>query len=228
MGLRAKKTLQLTERELETLAIFPLRSVVLLPHALLPLHIFEPRYRAMTRDAIARDLPIAMALPVAGEVDDQGRARIHTIAGVGKILQHEELPDGRYNILLYGLGRVSIERELDVSTPYRQVQAVLERGRIVDESKLDQMMHSVHTLTMSIRAVDASVANELNRMMDEAAGKEAVVDRLASMFFPDYRQRQRLLEEQVVEVRLEQVVHRMAQYLVQLRAERGAPDSVLN
>ncbi len=224
----APTTLQLAEHELESLAIFPLPSIVLLPHALLPLHIFEPRHRAMTIAAIADDLPIAMTLPLGGELDAQGRPRVHPVAGVGKVLQHESLPDGRYNILLYGLARVQIERELEVKTPYRQVQATLRKSQINDEDRLVSLLQSVHTLTLGIRAIDVKIARELANMMDERAGKEAVVDRLASMFFPDYRKRQTLLEQKVVEVRLAHVVERMAQYLVQLRTERGGREPLPN
>ena len=223
-----RKTLRLSEDELERLPIFPLPAVVLLPQALLPLHIFEPRYRTMTRDALASDKPIAMTLPIDDEKDEHGRPAVHAVAGVGKILQYEALPDGRYNILLFGLGRIHIERELEVDTPYRQVQATLQLGRVETRDELETLLHSVRTLTLAIRGIEPKVADELNRMMDPGAGEEAIVDRLAGMFFPDFRRRQRLLEELIVERRLAVVVDRMAQYLAQLRMERGGGDGVLN
>lgn len=226
--LHIKKTLRLGREELDHVPIFPLQAVVLLPQALLPLHIFEPRYRAMTEAALASDLPIAMTLPVGGEVDERGRPRVHERAGVGKILQHEVLPDGRFNILLFGLGRIHIEQELEVETPYRQVRAVLEHGRVQDRVELETLLMSVHTLTLAIRGIEPKVADELNRMMDASVGQEAVVDRLAGMFFPDFRRRQQLLEELVVERRLAVVVDRLAQYLAQLRMERGGRDTSLN
>ncbi|MFW5739463.1 MAG: LON peptidase substrate-binding domain-containing protein [Myxococcota bacterium] len=224
----AKKVLRLVEDELEHLPIFPLQSVVLLPQNLLPLHIFEPRYRSMTEAALRSDLPIAMTLLAPGQTDALGRPRVHAFAGVGKILQHERLPDGRFNIMLFGLARVRIEEELDVSTAYRQVRAVFEHSRVEDRQLLDVLMRSVQTLTLAIRKIEPKVATELVRMSDESSEPDAVVDRLAGLFFPDYRQRQRLLEEKVVERRLSVVVDRMAQYLAQLRIERGASESVLN
>lgn len=225
---RVKKTLRLTEAELETLPIFPLQSVVLLPQNLLPLHIFEPRYREMTRAALDADLPIAMTLPRVGESDEEGRPRVHATAGVGKIIQHETLPDGRFNLLLFGLARVRIEEELAVDTAYRQVRAVLQHSWVEDGKELESLLRSVRTLTLAIRRIDTKVADELARMTDESSSPDAVVDRLGGLFFPDYRRRQALLEERVVERRLARVVERMAQYLAQLRMERGGGESTLN
>jgi hypothetical protein len=221
---KVQRSVRLTKEELAGLAMFPLSEVVLLPHALLPLHIFEPRYRAMTRAAIEEDRPIAMALPLDGSVDEEGRIRVCKTAGVGRILQHESLPDGRYNILLLGMGRVHIEKELDVDTPYRKVRAVLAPGRTQDRRTLESLFRSVHELMLAIRPIEPKVAMELVRMLDESDGREAAVDRIASMFFPDVARRQVLLEESVVERRLAMVVDRMAQYLVQLRLARGAQD----
>jgi len=228
MTANPQSKLRLEPGELEQLAIFPLPSVVLLPHGLLPLHIFEPRYRAMTKEALDRKLPIAMAMPIEGELDERGRPKIRGVAGVGKIVRHEPLPDGRSNVLLLGLGRVRIERELEVETPFRQVQATLTRSRVEDVSRLDSLLMSVRALAMAIRTVEPKVATELERMMDPAMGKEVVVDRIASVFLPNPSQRQTLLEEPVVEKRLAIVVDRLAQYLVQLRMERGGGDGLLH
>jgi Lon protease-like protein len=182
----------------------------------------------MTKEALDRKLPIAMAMPIEGELDERGRPKVRGVAGVGKIVRHEPLPDGRSNVLLLGLGRVRIERELEVETPFRQVQATLTRSRVDDVSRLDSLMMSVRALAMAIRAVEPKVATELERMMDPAMGKEVVVDRIASVFLPNPSQRQTLLEEPVVEKRLGIVVDRLAQYLVQLRMERGGGEGLLH
>lgn len=103
------------------LSIFPLPGAVLFPGLQLPLHIFEPRYRAMVSDALARDRRIAMIQP---QTAAEG-APLFTIGCVGKIGQVEALEDGRYNIVLTGLSRFRVLRELDVATPFRQVEAEL-------------------------------------------------------------------------------------------------------
>src|SRR5437868_12939738 len=84
--------------------LFPLPKLVLFPGAMQPLHIFEPRYRQMTADALAGDRLIAMVLPRPGwEKDYYGRPAIHTTACIGTITSDQRLDDGRFNILLRGV-----------------------------------------------------------------------------------------------------------------------------
>ena len=91
--------------------IFPLPGVVLLPGTLLPLHIFEPRYREMVAHALASDHTIGMAMLKSGVEIDEGRSPIHAIGGAGEFGDSERLDDGRYNILLEGKFRVRVLSE---------------------------------------------------------------------------------------------------------------------
>jgi uncharacterized protein len=100
------------EFRLKRVPLFPLPTAVLLPRAVLPLHIFEPRYREMTADALAGDGQIAMVLLRPGwEKDYYGRPAIEPVVCVGQIISHESLPDGKYNFLLQGTLRARIIRE---------------------------------------------------------------------------------------------------------------------
>ena len=103
------------------LSIFPLTGALLYPGLQLPLHIFEPRYRAMVTDALARDRRIGMIQPQRPEDD----APLFSIGCVGKIADVEALEDGRFNLLLEGESRFRVLRELEVITPFRQVEAEL-------------------------------------------------------------------------------------------------------
>jgi hypothetical protein len=85
------------------------------------LHIFEPRYRALVGDALARDRRIGMIQPQK-PVED---APLFTVGCVGKIGEVEAMEDGRYNIILEGESRFRLLRELDSATPFRQVEAEL-------------------------------------------------------------------------------------------------------
>jgi Lon protease-like protein len=105
----------------ERLSIFPLAGALLFPGLQLPLHIFEPRYRAMVSDALARNQRIAMIQPQAGHPG----APLYRIGCVGKIVDVEAHDDGRYNVVLEGLARFRVLRELEVTTPFRQVEAEL-------------------------------------------------------------------------------------------------------
>ena len=99
--------------------VFPLAGALLFPRAQLPLHIFEPRYRAMVRDALASDRLIAMVQPK----DEDEPPALFEIGCLGRIGACEELDDGRFNIVLEGLSRFRIAREAVVDTLYRQVDA---------------------------------------------------------------------------------------------------------
>ncbi|RPF71637.1 LON peptidase substrate-binding domain-containing protein [Aurantiacibacter spongiae] len=103
------------------LSIFPLTGAILFPDLQLPLHIFEPRYRAMVGDALARDRRIAMIQPTERSED----APLYEVGCVGKIENVETSEDGLYNIVLVGESRFRTLRELDVTTPFRQVEAEL-------------------------------------------------------------------------------------------------------
>ncbi|WP_271079371.1 LON peptidase substrate-binding domain-containing protein [Aurantiacibacter sp. MUD61] len=107
--------------ETKRLSIFPLTGAILFPGLQLPLHIFEPRYRAMVGDALARDRRIAMIQPT-DPVDD---APLYSVGCVGKIEDVETSEDGRYNVILLGESRFRIKHELEVATPFRQVEAEL-------------------------------------------------------------------------------------------------------
>jgi uncharacterized protein len=104
-------------RETTRLSIFPLAGALLFPRMPLPLHIFEPRYRALVSDSLARDRRIAMVQPRGGG------GELYEVGCIGRISDVEALEDGRFNIVLEGLTRFRILSELEVATPFRQVEA---------------------------------------------------------------------------------------------------------
>lgn len=103
------------------LSIFPLTGAVLFPGLQLPLHIFEPRYRALVGDALVRDRKIAMIQP---QRPVEG-SPLYTIGCVGRIGEVEAMEDGRYNLILEGVSRFRMLSELDVTTAFRQIEAEL-------------------------------------------------------------------------------------------------------
>src|SRR5262245_62493611 len=105
---------------LAALPIFPLPNCVLLPGGLLPLHVFEPRYRELTRDCLAGHQMMAIARLRPGyEGTYYGRPPVYERCGVGRIICSEELPDGRYALLLRGVARIGIARELAAGSSQR-------------------------------------------------------------------------------------------------------------
>jgi Lon protease-like protein len=113
----------MTVRTAQRLSIFPLAGALLFPRGQLPLHIFEPRYRALVTDALARDRRIAMIQPR----NNAQPPALFDIGCIGHIREVERLGDGRFNLVLEGISRFRLVRELDVTTPFRQVE-----GEIAD------------------------------------------------------------------------------------------------
>jgi hypothetical protein len=133
--------------------LFPLAKCILLPHATLPLHIFEQRYRAMTKDALDSDGLIAMAT-FDGEdyqQDYEGMPPIRPAVCVGYIVHHDRLPDGRYNLLLQGVARATVEEECKLNEGgYRSAilrpleHHVMELDLEDQRKRLDELLHDEH------------------------------------------------------------------------------------
>lgn len=175
-----------------TIRVFPLGGAILLPRATLPLNIFEPRYLAMVRDAMAGDRLISIAQP-RGDGSDE-RPGLYEVAGLGRITQFSETGDGRYLIALSGLTRVRIVEELPVTTPYRQVRA--------DYAPFLADWHEPAALPEVMRADLESV---LQRYLDaqglsadweavKAADDESLINTLAAVCPFEASERQALLE----------------------------------
>jgi len=106
--------------------LFPLPNLVLFPHVIQALHIFEPRYCELLSESLESDHLITMALLVPGwESNYQGKPKLGNVACIGRIISHTPTDDGRHNILIAGLQRARIIEELDASTSFRQARVEL-------------------------------------------------------------------------------------------------------
>ena len=183
------------------LSVFPLAGALLFPRMHLPLHIFEPRYRAMISDALARDRRIGMIQPRdAGEPP-----ALFDMGCVGRIAEVEALPDGRYDIVLEGLARFTIVRELDVTTPFRQVEAELEAAR---EGEVLAMAERASLEMESRRFADGlgyAVDWEAVTRLDD----ESLVNGIAQIAPFDVASKQALLEADGLSARAELIVQLM-------------------
>lgn len=174
---------------LTRLSIFPLPGALLFPRTRLPLHIFEPRYRALVSDALARDRRIAMIQPRGGTGLD-GAPQLFAMGCVGKIDHVEALEDGRYNVILEGLTRFRLIRELEVATPFRQIEAELlpvgepdvldiaTRGALEQESRrfADVQGYAVDWESVA-RLDDESLVNGIAQIAPfDAAAKQALLE----------------------------------------------------
>lgn len=184
------------------LSIFPLAGALLFPRMHLPLHIFEPRYCAMVSDAMARDRRIGMIQP-RGDGDPPP---LFDLGCVGRIAEVEALGDGRYNIVLEGTSLFRVARELDVSTPFRQVEA--ELISIPDEPETLSLGHRAALETESRRFADAqgyAVDWDSVARLDD----EALVNGIAQIAPFDAAAKQALLEASDLAARAELTVQLM-------------------
>src|SRR5438876_7545388 len=114
--------------------LFPLPNLVLFPHVIQPLHIFEPRYRQLMADALADDRLITMALLRPGwEADYHQRPPVHPVVCVGRIHQEQRLADGRWNLLLHGVARGRVMEELAPDKLYREASLELLHDVLLTE-----------------------------------------------------------------------------------------------
>jgi len=204
--------------------IFPLPDVVLFPHTLLPLHIFESRYRQMVRDCLAGDRRLAMALLRPGwENDYYGRPPIYSIAGAGEIIQHEELPDGRFNILLRGTMRIGITVELP-DKPYRAARArpLPDRYPDANPKALADRIERLKVFYLRILSEVQKGQGEIAKIFSGVKDPGIIVDRIAGAAIADAETRQQVLEAVEVGTRLTIV----QDHLVAVRShlsDRNAP-----
>jgi Lon protease-like protein len=119
-----KDALERVKAAAHRLKVFPLPSAVLLPGGVMPLHIFEPRYRAMVKDAVDGDGVFAMAQVLPGQEGTlAGLPDLDPMLCVGVVSMHEALEDGRSNLVLNGICRARVLREWSREKPYREVEA---------------------------------------------------------------------------------------------------------
>jgi uncharacterized protein len=207
--------------------IFPLPDVTFFPHTLLPLHVFEARYRAMVMDALERDRRLAIVRLRPGyEAAYAGKPPVHAVAGVGEIVSFERLATGRYNILVRGDGRVRIESEVPSDTLYRIV-----RARRLDDVEPSSVTgapgRAVQEALARIRASCSTLLAALDRPADlldtaladgEPAG--AIADRVAAAVLPDADLRQELLETLDVGARVTRVASALETLVKELKGGR--------
>jgi uncharacterized protein len=194
-------------RLLKRLPIFPLPGVVLFPNALLPLHIFEERYRKMARDTLMSGRHLAVAcLKSSEEALVSERPEVRRVMGVGEIVLAHELPDGRFNVVLRGWTRVYIDQELATDEPYRIVSASLRRDLpVADPGELRDADQVLRALVNRL-ADDVAEGGELLRQIVWSQSEPAdLADVLAAALVAEPKKRQRLLEMRNVVKRIETV-----------------------
>ena len=195
---------------LPSIPVFPLPQVVLFPRAALPLHVFEPRYRAMLADCLRDHGAIAIAQLGAGE-DDEGRPRFAALSGGGVVVEHQPLPDGRSNIVVLGQARLRRaerpRRELG-ERPYRRARESLvpEVEVAVPEAERTALVAAATMFAAEIERHDPHFVFRV----PSAAEAGALADLCAAQLVIDAAARQAILEELDPRRRVERVLRQLA------------------
>ena len=182
--------------------IFPLPDVTLFPRTLLPLHIFEARYRAMVADALARDRRICMVRLRPGyEEAYAGKPDVVGVGGLGEIVSCERLANGRYDLVLRGEARVRLVHERPSDTLYRIV--LCERLEdVAPAADVGPLVERIRVACRTLLGVLGRPVDFLDAAFAENQAPGTIADRIASGVLPGADVRQELLEIAEVDLRL--------------------------
>jgi Lon protease-like protein len=202
-----------------TARLFPLPNLVLFPHVVQPLHVFEPRYRQLTEDALADDRLLALALLRPGWEEDYDKSPpIHPVVCLARIAAEERLPDGRFNVLVQGLRRARVLEELHTSRLYRTARVQLLGDVPVDPPEVDAQLRRELAGRLSAWGNAPEGAREqLRKLLRAKLPLGALADLLTFALPLAVEDRQALLEQAEVGRR----VSRLLEHLDALAAPAG-------
>lgn len=161
--------------------LFPLPNLVVFPHVVQPLHIFESRYVEMLEHAVADDFLMAMGLLLPGwEGEYEGRPPVDPIVCLGRVFSHSPAKDNRYNILLGGLSRARVVKELPAVRSYREVE--IELLEDIAPAKDDPDVAELHgNLVSAFRKLIPESAAAANKQFAEVLNKESELGTLTDL-----------------------------------------------
>ncbi len=189
--------------------LFPLPNLVLYPHVMQPLHIFEGRYRELLEDALATDRLIAMTLLEPGwETDYESRPPVARYACLGKVVTHHRLADGRYNLLLMGVGRIRIVQELPPLRSFRKAKVELLHERFAQDSarQIEELQRDLMTAFHRYLPCSCHAPDQLHEMFAQHLPLSVMTDLAAYALPLSLALKQQLLAENCVDVRAQMLL----------------------
>ncbi len=212
-------------RALPHLPIFPLPGAVLLPHSLVPLHIFEPRYQKMTHDC-SEGLRVLALANIPDEIAAaETPPRVLPVIGVGVLARVDKLPDGRFNIVLRGAGRARIVEELASGEPYRLVRAELLEWRTAPGADEEELGDALKNLVLALSSAERTAETQaLAQLSARAQDPAELADVVAGVLLSSPTERQAVLEALEPAQRLEIVLRAAASALAQTAPRAAAPN----
>ena len=201
----------------EAIPLFPLPGTVFIPHTMLSLHVFEPRYRDLVDDVVKGSRFIAVPrLRPGWERNYELAPEIFSVAGFGKIVRYEPFPDGRANIVIMGLGRMKVRTELGADALYRVAEGILLGDELPQQgmSSIDAQVGRLRMMFAQILGGHPDLADRLTPLLASEVTSIPLIDAMSHLILPDVDSRQRYLEIDRVEARIEMVESLLAGALV--------------
>lgn len=199
------------------LKVFPLPSLVLFPGTAVPLHIFEPRYRALVRDALGADNVFALAQVPSSSVGElEGDPPLHPMMSAGIISLHEERPDGRFDLMLTGVCRARLIAEHPKDKPYREVQAEMLPDTGVEGGADTELSLRRAVLELAARLPQKAAENFV-KVASRAKGG-GLADVVAATLVNNVARRVELLDELDCQRRLSEVLKEVAAVIARMKA----------
>ena len=182
----------------------------LFPHALLPLNIFEPRYRTMLAESLASDRLLCVAMMKAAHADhwDEADENLHPFSCAGLLRACVGQPDGTSRIVLQGLGRIRlvdwIQRE-----PFRIARLEPLPSMVKSPARASELAQHALDLARGVLSTGTAFAEQFSKQFDQLHDPEIIADVIGYNFLPCASERQPLLGMTIVEERLDYIVARL-------------------
>jgi Lon protease-like protein len=180
-----------------TVRLFPLPNLVLFPHVLQPLHVFEQRYRDLLSEAIAEDGLIAMAMLAPGwEKDYEGRPPLYPVACLGQVASYHRLKEGSYNVLLLGVQRVRLLDELAPRKSFREARVELCEDRYPsDDSLRPALQQKLHKAILRTLPMIPQAREQLDQLLASDMPLGVLADLISYLLDIEFQEKTVLLEE---------------------------------
>ncbi|MBC8350620.1 MAG: LON peptidase substrate-binding domain-containing protein [Planctomycetes bacterium] len=192
--------------------LFPLPNLVMFPHVVQPLHIFEPRYREMVEDALETDQLIAMAhLQPGWEADAAERPAVFPVTCLGRVVSHTRLDNGKLNILLLGLRRAEITSELPLARSYREADVTIleDLYSTSASSTRSKVQHELLRCFRKFTPESPAAQEQFESLMNNRLPLGALTDIISFTMKFDMKVKQRLLSEASVDERVQMLLEEL-------------------
>jgi Lon protease-like protein len=188
----------------EDAPVMVLPNAVLVPHALLPLHIFEPQYREMLSDCLERNRLFCIALQLPGATDAEP-ANFHRVGGIGLVRACVGCDEGTSNLILQGLARVRFGKVLRAE-PFRVVEIGEFETECGNEVEAEALGVKVVEMCGQLQEKGQTLPPALIQKLRYVHDPELIADIVTQTFLRDPMQQQRLMEETVVAERMRMLI----------------------